>query len=134
MPRFVFRKWTVLLRVPTKNRHGLVNRHGVAHVGLVCLGAPTVAANGSRSYTQSGDCNARSARREWATTSQGSGCQRDIRRALIEADLVDTALRDSAFPQSKAIPQVVSEAKDSMVALPGQLFMATEEFNVSLPA
>lgn len=40
MPRFVFRKWTVLLRVPTKSRHGLVNRHGMAHVGLVCLGAP----------------------------------------------------------------------------------------------
>ena len=40
------------------------------------------------SSNQSGDCNARSARREWASNSQGLGSQRDIRRALIEADLV----------------------------------------------
>ena len=46
-----------------------------------------------------GQGNARSARREWATDAQGSGSQRDIRRALIEADLVDC-----------------------MVALPGQRF------------
>ena len=57
------------------------------------------------------EANARSARRDWATNSQGSGSQRDIRRALIEADLVDC-----------------------MVALPGQLFMATEKFNVALVA
>jgi hypothetical protein len=55
------------------------------------------------SSNQSGDCNARSARREWATDSQGLGSQRDIRRALIEADLVDC-----------------------MVALPGQLFYSTQ--------
>ena len=54
------------------------------------------------SSNQSGDCNARSARREWATDSQGLRSQRDIRRALIEADLVDC-----------------------MVALPGQLFYST---------
>ncbi len=38
---------------------------------------------------------------------------------------MDTALRDSAFDKSEAIPQVVSEAKDNMVALPGQLFYST---------
>ena len=47
---------------------------------------------------------------------------RTLRRALIEADLVDTAQRDRAFLQSEAKMQVVSEAKDNMVALPGQLF------------
>ena len=62
-----------------------------------------VLANGSMSSNQSGDCNARSARREWATNSQGLGSQRDIRRALIDADLADC-----------------------MVALPGQLFYSTQ--------
>lgn len=47
-------------------------------------------------------------------------------RALMEADLVDTALRDSAFPQSEATPQVLSKAKNNMVALPGQLFISTQ--------
>ena len=46
--------------------------------------------------------------------------------ATIEAGLVDTALRDSAFLQSEAIPQVVGEAKDNMLALPGQLFYSTQ--------
>ena len=45
-------------------------------------------AHGSMSSNQPGACNARSARRERATNSQGLGSQRDIRRALIEADLV----------------------------------------------
>jgi len=49
-----------------------------------------VLANGSMSSNQSGDCNARSARRNWATDSQGLGSQRDIRQKLIEADLVAT--------------------------------------------
>ncbi len=55
-----------------------------------------ILANGSMSSNQSGEG--------------------DIRRALIEADLVDTALRDSAFPQSEATPQVLSKAKNNMVA------------------
>jgi hypothetical protein len=50
----------------------------------------------------------------------------DIRRKLIEADLVDTALRGSAFPESEVSPKVVSEANDNMVALPGQLFYSTQ--------
>jgi hypothetical protein len=33
-----------------------------------------------------------------------------------------TAGRDSAFPQGKATSQVLREAKNNMVALPGQLF------------
>lgn len=45
--------------------------------------------------------------------------QRDIRRALIEADLMDTALRDNAFPKGEAIPQILSAAKNNMIALPG---------------
>ncbi|WP_395718835.1 N-6 DNA methylase [Prosthecobacter sp.] len=76
--------------------------HHLAPQGM----AGFVLANGSMSSNQSGEG--------------------DIRRALIEADLVDTALRDSAFTQSEAIPQVVSEAKDNMVALPGQLFYSTQ--------
>ena len=53
--------------------------------GFVLANGPAIAG----SSNQSGDCNARSARREWATHWQGLGSQRDIRRALIEADLVD---------------------------------------------
>lgn len=60
-------------------------------------------ADGGMSSHQSSDCNARSAGRKWATNSQGLGGQRDIRRALIEVDLVDC-----------------------MVALPGQLFYSTQ--------
>ena len=57
----------------------------------------------------------------WLKSGEG-----DICRALIEADLVDTALRDSAFLQSEAIQHVVSEAKDNMAAFPGQLFYGTQ--------
>jgi len=78
--------------------------HHLAPQGMAGLNAVRKdLANGSMSSNQSGDCNARSARREWATNSQGLGSQRDIRRALIEADLVDC-----------------------MVALPGQLFYSTQ--------
>lgn len=51
---------------------------------------------------------------------------RDIRKAVIEADLVDTALRDSAFTQREATPQVLlrsreaNKAKNNMVVRPGQ--------------
>jgi len=88
--------------------------------------ADFVLANGSMSSDQSGDCNARSAHQEWASNSQGLGSQRDIRRALIEADLVDTAVRDSAILQREAAPQVLSAAKNNMVALHGQLFYSTQ--------
>ena len=60
------------------------------------------------SSNQSGACNARSARRDWATNSQGLGRQRDIRQKLIEADLVDC-----------------------MVALSGQLFYSTQKFSLN---
>ena len=59
--------------------------HHLAPHGMACF----VLANGSMSSNQSGDCNARSARRDWAANSQGLGSQRDIRQKLIEADLVD---------------------------------------------
>ncbi len=79
--------------------------HHLAPAGPGSAGgmAGFVLANGSMSSNQSGDCNARSARRERATNSQGLGSQRDIRRALIESDLVDC-----------------------MVALTGQLFYITQ--------
>jgi hypothetical protein len=48
-----------------------------------------VLANGSMSFNQSCDCNARSARRNRATHLEGLGNQREIRQKLIEADLVD---------------------------------------------
>jgi type I restriction-modification system DNA methylase subunit len=38
----------------------------------------------------------------------------------------DTAKRGSAFLQSEAIRQVVSEANENIVALPGQLFYSTQ--------
>ena len=37
-----------------------------------------------------------------------------------------TARRGSAFPQSEANPQVLSKAKNNMVALPGQLFHSSQ--------
>ena len=79
-------------------------------------------ANGSMSSNRSGDGHARSATFKPEANPQSRPRQRDIRRALIEADLVDTALRYSAFPQSEAIPQVLSESKNNMVAFAGQLF------------
>jgi len=67
----------------------LVERlHDLAPQGM----AGFVLANGSApagSSNQSGDCNARSARRNWATNSQGLGSQRDTRQKLIEAELVN---------------------------------------------
>jgi type I restriction enzyme M protein len=60
-------------------------------------------ANGSMSSNQSGECVARSASSKPEAKLHGLGRQRDIRRALIEADLVDC-----------------------MVALPGQLFYSTQ--------
>jgi hypothetical protein len=52
---------------------------------------------------------------------QGLPRRRDIRRTIINADLVDTACANSACLQSEATPQLLSEAKNIMVALPGQL-------------
>ncbi len=43
----------------------------------------------------------------------------------LEADLVDTAKRDSAIHTREAFPQVLSSAKYNTVALPGQLFYST---------
>ena len=39
---------------------------------------------------------------------------------------MDTAVRDSALQQSEASPQVLSKAKNNMVALLGQLFYSTQ--------
>ena len=78
------------------------------------------------SSNQSGDCPARSATKTPKAKPQSLPRQRDIRQKLIEADLVDTALRGSAFQLGEASPQVVSEAKNNMVALPGQLFYSTQ--------
>lgn len=61
-----------------------------------------VLANCSMSSNQSGDCPARSASSKPKAKPQSLPRQRDIRRALIEGDLVDC-----------------------MVALPGQLFYST---------
>jgi hypothetical protein len=100
------------------------NMAGVDFVGLRF--APAVLANGRMSSNQSGDCPARSAMKTPKAKPQSLPRQRDIRRALIKADLVDTALRDSAFSKSEATPQVLSKAKNNMVALPGQLFYSTQ--------
>jgi hypothetical protein len=81
---------------------------------------------GAGSSNQSGDYPARSAIKTLRAKPHSLPRQRNIRRALIEADLVNTALRDSAFPQSKATPQVLSAAKNNMVALPGQFLYSTQ--------
>ena len=73
--------------------------HHLAPQGM----AGFVLANGSMSSNQSGDCPARSAMKTPKAKPQSLPRQRDIRRALIEADLVDC-----------------------MVALPGQLFYSTQ--------
>ncbi len=52
--------------------------------------------------------------------------QRDIRGACREAAPEDTALRDAAFSQMGVNSQVLSVAKDNMVAFPGQLFYSTK--------
>jgi len=63
-----------------------------AHPGLR---AGFVLANGSMSSNQSGDCPAWSASSKPKAKPQSLARQRDIRRALIEADLVDCMV---AFP------------------------------------
>jgi type I restriction enzyme M protein len=73
--------------------------HHLASHGM----AGFVLANGSMSSNQSGECVARSASSKPEAKLHGLGRQREIRRALIEADLVDC-----------------------MVALPGQLFYSTQ--------
>jgi type I restriction enzyme M protein len=79
-------------------------KNNMAGIDSVCLRfAPAVLANGSMSSNQSGDCPARSANLKPKAKPQSLPRQRDIRRALIEADLVDC-----------------------MVALPGQLFYSTQ--------
>ncbi|MEN8856396.1 MAG: N-6 DNA methylase, partial [Akkermansiaceae bacterium] len=84
-----------------------LSKNGIAGFDSVHLRyAPVVLANGSMS-----------------TNTKGEG---EIRQKLVENDLVDTAPRESASLQSEAIPQVVSEAKDNMIALPGQLFYTTQ--------
>jgi len=62
-----------------------------------------VLVNGSMSSNQSGECIGRSASSKPEAKLHGLGRQRDIRRALIKADLVDC-----------------------MVALPGELFYRTQ--------
>ena len=100
--------------------------NGSPNASTAAIGmAGFVLANGSMSSNQFGDCPARSAMKTPKAKPQSLPRQRDIRRALIEADLVDTALRDSAIPRSEAIPKVLSEAKNNMVALPRQLFYST---------
>jgi type I restriction enzyme M protein len=73
--------------------------HHLAPQGM----AGFVLANGSMSSNQSGDCPTRSASSKPQAKPQSLPRQRDIRRALIEADLADC-----------------------MVALPGQLFYSTQ--------
>jgi type I restriction enzyme M protein len=58
-----------------------------------------------------------------SSNSSGEG---DIRRTLIEADLVETATRECAPLKSEGIPQVVSATRDNRVALSGQLFTNTQ--------
>ena len=74
-----------------------------ANLGFEQDMAGFVLANGSMSSNQSVDCHARSAMTKPKAKPQSLPRQRDIRRALIEADLVDC-----------------------MVALPGQLFYSTQ--------
>jgi hypothetical protein len=57
------------------------------------------------------------------SNSSGEGY---IRRALIEADLVETAPRECVPLIPEGSPQVASGAKDNMIALPGQLFSNTQ--------
>ncbi len=83
-------------------------QHFIHHLAPAAPGssggmAGFVLAIGSMSSHQSGDCPRGAQSKTRSTNSQSLGRQRDIRRALIEADLVDC-----------------------MVALPGQLFYSTQ--------
>jgi type I restriction enzyme M protein len=63
-------------------------QHFIHHLGPQGM-AGFVLANGSMSSNQSGECVARSASSKPEAKLHGLGRQRDIRRTLIEADLVD---------------------------------------------
>ena len=73
-----------------------------------------------------GDCSVRSTIIKPKATLQSLTRQRVLHQKLVENDLVDTAPRENAISEGEAIPQVVSEAKDNMIALPGQLFYTTQ--------
>jgi hypothetical protein len=62
--------------------------------------------------------------------SSNSGGEGDISRALIEADLVETTMREGAPLKSEGIPQVISEARGNMVALPDRV--AIDPINVTI--
>lgn len=74
-----------------------------------------VLANGSMSSKQSGE---------------GDIC-RALIEADIEADIVDTAMHSSAITQSEATPQILSKAKDNMVALPCRFSTARRSASAS---
>lgn len=76
----------------------MIDRSVIHHLTLKGIAGLDLV-NGSMSSNQSGDCNARSAHRNWPTDSQGLRSQRDIRKALIEADLMGcmVALHHGAY-------------------------------------
>jgi len=71
----------------------------------------------------------------WSTTGSGKTLTSFKASTLLKDNpdivkclfVVDTAMRDGTFGKSEAISQVVSAAKDNMVALPGQLLYSTRE-------
>jgi type I restriction enzyme M protein len=84
-----------------------------------------VLANGSMSSNQSGDCNARSAFCEWKTNSQGLGSQRDIRRALIEADW-EMPSDELRTPNRVSPTSTFVIHPQNFASLPCQLFYSTQ--------
>ena len=99
-------------------------------IGIFLANGPT----GVGSSNQSGDYPAQIAIKTPKANPHSLPRQRDIRRALIEADLVDTALRDSTFPQTNTTPQVLSAAKDNMVGLPASYSSARRFQTASGPS
>jgi len=67
--------------------------------GFVLANGPAVVGSSKRHD----DCDARSARRERATNLHGWGGQGDIRRALIEADLMDCMVALECDPAKTSI-------------------------------
>ncbi len=102
-------------------RRSLVEGGHLAPPGM----ASYVLANGSMSSDHSGECHARSAHREWTTHSQGLASQRDIRRALIDAE-PEMASDELRRPFS-LLPTSTFEIQPlHLASLPGQIRCSTQ--------
>ncbi len=99
--------------------------------------APVVLANGpanAGSSNQSGDCLRGAHSETRSTDSQSLGRQCVARNASSKPEAILHGLGRQRDPALRERALIEADLADCMVALPGQLFIATDKFNVALAA